>query len=76
MALQVARSTLWRRLKGAGVKVNKYTDISDDGLDSIIAHFQFDHPNCGHQEIYRIEVFQFKRIAYVIVLLELIKEGV
>ena len=50
-ALQVSRSTIWRRVEDAGVQLAKYSDISDDELDSIISHFQSDHPNCGQQLI-------------------------
>ena len=46
-ALQVSRSTLWRRLKDAGYQIKKYSDISDDELDSIVAHIQRENPNCG-----------------------------
>ena len=35
--LQVSRSTIWRRLKDAGVQMSKFTDISDDELDSVIS---------------------------------------
>lgn len=51
-ALQVSRSTLWRRLKEADYEINKYTDISDDELDSIIAQIQRENPNCGLQLMY------------------------
>ena len=47
-ALQVARSTLWRRLKDAGVEVNKYTDISDDELDSTLNPLISGHLKYGH----------------------------
>ena len=50
-ALQVSRSTLWRRLKEAGYQIKKYTDISDDELDSIITAIQKENPNCGQQLI-------------------------
>ncbi len=36
-ALQVSRSTIWRRVKDAGIQLAKYSDISDDELDSIIS---------------------------------------
>ena len=51
-ALQVSRSTLWRQLKEADYEINKYTDISDDELDSIIAQIQRESPNCGLQLMY------------------------
>jgi hypothetical protein len=47
-ALQVSRSTIWRRVKDAGIQL---ANISDDELDSIISQFQSDHPNCGQQLI-------------------------
>ena len=50
-ALQVSRSTIWRRLRECGIKITKYTDISDDELDTVISQFQSDHPNCGQQLI-------------------------
>lgn len=36
-ALQVSRSTFWRRLRDAGYQLSKYSDISDDELDSTVA---------------------------------------
>ena len=51
-ALQVSRSTLWRRLKEADYEIKKYTDISDDELDSIVAQIQRGNPNCGLQLMY------------------------
>ena len=50
-ALQVSRSTVWRRVKDAGVQLTKFSDISDDELDSVTSQFQWDHPNCGQQLI-------------------------
>ena len=35
-SLQVSQTTLWRRLNEAGYEVEKFTDISDDELDSIL----------------------------------------
>lgn len=46
-AMQVSRSTLWRRLQEEGVLLNSYTDISDTDLDSIIKNYQESNPNCG-----------------------------
>lgn len=46
-AMQVSRSTLWRRLKVADYQIRKYSDISDDELDGIISQIQREHPNCG-----------------------------
>ena len=48
-SLQVSRTTLWRRLNEAGYEVEKFTDISDDELDSILRELQRNHPNCGQQ---------------------------
>ena len=50
-ALQVSRSTIWRRVKDAGIQLTRYNDISDDELDGIISQFQSDYPNCGQQLI-------------------------
>ena len=50
-ALQVSRTTLWRRLKEANFEVVKYTDICDDELDSIVSQIQHENPNCGQQLI-------------------------
>ena len=46
-ALQISRSTLWRRLQEEGISMNRYTDISDQDLDSIIRTYQESNPNCG-----------------------------
>jgi len=51
-ALQVSRTTLWRRLQDSGYQMKKYTDICDDELDSIVAQIQRDNPNCGQQLMY------------------------
>ena len=48
-ALQVSRTTLWRRLTEAGIEIKKYTEISDDELDSMISQLQRENPNCGQQ---------------------------
>ena len=47
-ALQISRSTLWRRLKEDGVSLNRYSDISDADLDSIVRAYKESNPNCGH----------------------------
>ena len=39
-AMQVSRTTLWRRLREAGIEIKKYTDISDDELDTVISQLQ------------------------------------
>lgn len=48
-AMQVSRTTLWRRLREAGIEIKKHTDISDDELDSVISQLQRENPNCGQQ---------------------------
>ena len=50
-AMQVSRTTLWRRLKDAGIEVNTYASISDDELDSVVLQIQTENPNCGQQMI-------------------------
>ena len=35
-ALQISRATLWRRLQEVDYLMQKYSDISDDELDSIL----------------------------------------
>ena len=50
-ALQISRTTLWRRLREADSEVVKYTDICDDELDSIVSQIQQENPNCGQQLI-------------------------
>ena len=47
--LQVSRTTLWRRLNEANYEIKRFTDISDDELDSILQELQRNHPNCGQQ---------------------------
>ena len=44
-ALQVSRSTLWRRLRDVGYQMTKYSDISDDELDSIVAPLSHRNPH-------------------------------
>lgn len=48
-ALQISRTTLWRRLQDADCLVWKYSEISDDELDSLLSQIQREHPNCGQQ---------------------------
>lgn len=48
-AMQVSRTTLWRRLREAGIEIKKYTDICDDELDTVISQLQRENPNCGQQ---------------------------
>jgi len=47
-AMQISRTTLWRCMKDS-CNVQKYTDISDDELDSHLSQMQREHPNCGQQ---------------------------
>lgn len=46
-AVQVSRSTLWRRLSELNVSTNKYSDICEDELDIHVRRLQRDYPNCG-----------------------------
>ena len=48
-ALQVSRTTLWRRLRELGLQLKRFTEISDDKLDSIMKQIQRENPNCGQQ---------------------------
>ena len=48
-AMQVSRTTLWRRLRESGTEMKKYTDISDDELDTVVSRLQRENPNCGQQ---------------------------
>lgn len=48
-AIQVSRTTIWRRLRDAGVHLSKYSDISDQELDTIVVQFQNSNPNYGQQ---------------------------
>ena len=50
-ALQVSRTTLWRRIKEANFEIKKYTDICDDELDSVVSQIQKENPSCGQQLI-------------------------
>lgn len=46
-ALMVSKSTIWRRLRDAGIQITSYTDISDHDLDNIVFEFQQRHPRSG-----------------------------
>ena len=46
-ALQVSRTTLWRRLTELNISVNKFTDISDSELDENVSLLQSQYPKCG-----------------------------
>lgn len=43
----VSRTTLWRRVREAGVLADPFTDISDQELDCVVRDFQNRHPNSG-----------------------------
>lgn len=44
-AVQVSRTTLWRRLSEMGVSTSRYSDISEDDLDLSIKGIQQEFPN-------------------------------
>lgn len=46
-AVQVSRTTLWRRLKEMNVSTSRYSDISEEDLDHLIRGLQQEFPNCG-----------------------------
>ena len=46
-ALQVSRTTLWRRVKEMGIPLERYTEISDADLDDAVSSIQQQNPNCG-----------------------------
>ena len=48
-SLQVSRTMMWRRIREAGYETERFTDISDDELDSILRQLQRNYPNCGQQ---------------------------
>ena len=48
-AIQVSRTTVWRRLKESGVTLQRFSDISDSELDTVISQIQRANPNCGQQ---------------------------
>ena len=50
-AMQVSRTTVWRRMRDSGYQMKSFTSISDDELDSIVASIQRENPNCGQQLI-------------------------
>ena len=47
--LQISRTTLWRHLKDINYQIQKYSEISDDELDSYLIQIQKENPNCGQQ---------------------------
>ena len=51
-SLSISRTTLWRRLREAGVKMKKYSEICDDELDRMVTSIQREYPNCGQQLMY------------------------
>ena len=46
-ALQVSRTTLWRRLCEMDISTKKYSDICDFDLDSAVQSLRQEYPNCG-----------------------------
>ena len=46
-ALQVSRTTLWRRVKELGIPLERYTEISDADLDDAVSSIQQQNPNRG-----------------------------
>ena len=46
-ALQISRTTLWRRLQELSITLKGYSDISDSELDTIVRCYQESNPNCG-----------------------------
>ena len=51
-AFMVSRSTVWRRLKQAGVNLpSKYSDISDNDLDALVHDIRQRHPHSGQSLI-------------------------
>lgn len=48
-SLQVSRTTLWRRIREEGYEIERFTDVSDDELDTVLKELQRHYPNCGQQ---------------------------
>lgn len=46
-ALMVGRTTIWRRIRDAGITLTKYSDISDSSLDERVLQILGHHPHCG-----------------------------
>ena len=46
-SMLVSRTTIWRKLREAGITLEKYSSISDDDLDSQVGMLQMCHPHCG-----------------------------
>lgn len=46
-AVQVSRTTLWRRLTEMNVSTSRYSDISEEDVDYQITQIQREFPNCG-----------------------------
>jgi len=50
VTLQVpCKLAILRHLNEANYEIKRFTDISDDKLDSILQELQRNHPNCGQQ---------------------------
>ena len=48
--LEISRSTLYRRLEEEGIsRYSKYSDITDNDLDTEITEIKLDHPNDGER---------------------------
>ena len=46
-ALMISRTTLWRRLAEENVDLDRYSNISDDELDTLVKDIQIHHPHSG-----------------------------
>ncbi len=46
-ALLVSRSTIWRKLRDAGITLDRYSNISDFTLDERVTELLVRHPHCG-----------------------------
>ena len=46
-ALQVSRTTLWRRLSEMNISTERFSDVCDLDLDSAVQSLQEEYPNCG-----------------------------
>lgn len=43
----VGRTTIWRKLREAGITLERHSNISDDDLDPLVSQLQMRHPHCG-----------------------------
>ena len=46
-SMLVGRTTIWRKLKEAGITLERYSSISDDDLDREVRQLQMRHPHSG-----------------------------